>query len=111
MCVEVTLYETVPTVECRDVDASWPVPRGWGPSRAEPMCDGDLWDALRDARWETEQARTFMLRVRHQPGCCAATRGHPLVTRQKWFVDCSELELTGDLDYGSFPHQEFHSMR
>lgn len=106
ICVEVTLYEDVPTVDCRDVAAWWPMPKGWTPGPAIRICDDDLWDALNDARWEEDQGRAYMLRVRHDSGCCPAARNGPGATRQEWFVDFSELELAGDLDYRSFPHHE-----
>lgn len=106
VCVEVTLYERVPEVDCRDVGAWWPAPRGWEPTACVRLCGDDLWDAFSDARWEENHSRAYLLHVRHEPGCCGAARAGIPVSRQEWFVQYSQLELAADLDYGSFPHRE-----
>ncbi len=109
MCVEVTLYNEVPALDCRDVAAWWPFPRGWATRPEVPLTDDELWDALHDPRWEAEHARAFMLRVTHDSACCPVARPAHAVTRDEWFVDFSGLPLAGDLDYTSFPHTELLS--
>ena len=109
MCLEVTLYDDVPLIDCGDTEGWWPLPRGWAARSHSPIDSDDLWDALSDSRWETLQGRAYMLNVRHLPGCCWVSRAGHSVTRQEWFVDFSKLELNGDLDYQSFPHPEIAS--
>lgn len=110
VAIETTLYEEVPVVDHCDVESWWPSPHGWtSTERSHPWGD-ELDGALTDTRWEEVQARAYLLDVRHEAGCAAGDPEHA-VTRARWFVEFSDLPLTDDLDYQSFPHEELHSGR